>query len=111
MEFVAKSKNIRVSPRKIRLIVAALKKLPPAKVMEKLTFTARSASLPVLKTLQSAIANATQTGKVKVEDLKIKNILVDEGIKMKRRDTSHRPGREGLIQKRTSHITVILSER
>jgi len=108
MEFIAQSKNVRISPRKTRLVAAAVKKLSPAQAVEKLAFTARSASQPILKTLKSAMANAQGSGKVKMEELKIKNILIDEGLKMKRRDTSHRPGREGLIQKRASHITVVL---
>ena len=104
MEFTALSKSIRISPRKVRMVVAVVKKLTPAVAIEKLRYLAKSSSLPVLKALQSAIANS----KLKIEDLKIKNILVDEGMRMKRRDTSHRPGKEGLIQKRTSHIKVIL---
>lgn len=110
MEFTVQSKNVRLSPRKARLVANAIKKMSPTQAINKLTFLARSASLPLLKTIQSAIANAQAGGKVKIEDLKIKNILIDEGLKMKRRDTSHRPGREGLIQKRTSHITVTLTD-
>lgn len=105
MEFTAVSKSIRISPRKVRMVVAAISKLSPVIAIEKLQFLAKSSSLPVLKALQSAIANS----KLKAEDLKIKNILVDEGMRMKRRDTSHRPGKEGLIHKRTSHIKVILT--
>ena len=106
MEFIALSKSIRISPRKVRMVVDAVKKLAPIVAIEKLQFLAKSSSLPVLKALQSAVANS----KLKIEDLKIKNILVDEGTRMKRRDTSHRPGKEGLIQKRTSHIKVILTD-
>ena len=105
MEFTAVSKSIRISPRKVRMVVNAVKKLTPIVAIEKLRYLAKSSSLPVLKALKSAIANS----KLKIEDLRIKNILVDEGMRMKRRDTSHRPGKEGLIQKRTSHIKVILT--
>lgn len=92
------------------MLVDAVKKLPLAVVLEKLQFVAKSSSEPVRKVIQSAIANATVSGKVTVENLKIKNILVDEGTKMRRRDKSHRPGREGIIQKRTSHVKVILTD-
>lgn len=108
MEIVAQSKNVRISPRKARLIATAVKKLPLAMALQKLDFLAKKGALPISKDLKSAIASATNNLKLKVEDLKIKNIIVDEGLKMKRRDTSHRPGKEGMIQKRTSHITVIL---
>ncbi len=106
MEYIAISKNVRVSPRKVRMVAAAVKKLSPVNALERLGMLAKSASQPILKTLQSAIANS----KLAVKDLKIKNILVDEGTKMKRRDTSHRASRDsGTIHKRTSHITVILT--
>lgn len=106
---IAQSLNVRVTPRKLRLVADAVKKLPIATVLEKLPLLAKSGAEPVLKTLQSAIANATNNLKLKAEDLKIKNILIDEGLKMKRRDMSHgaRFG-GGVITKRTSHIKVIL---
>lgn len=106
----AQSMNVRVSPRKLRLVADAVKKLSVASALEKLPFLAKSGAEPVLKTLKSAIANATHNLKLKIEDLKIQNILVDEGTKMKRRDMSHgaRFG-GGVITKRTGHIKVILS--
>ncbi len=91
-------------------MVDAVKKLSPAVAVEKLQLLSRSAAEPIRKTLQSAMSNATQSKKVAIESLKIKNILVDEGAKMRRRDKSHRPGKEGIIQKRTSHIKVILED-
>ena len=106
MEFKAISKNVRVSPRKIRTVVDVIKKLKLSTALEKLEFLARSACEPIRKTIQSAVANS----QLKIEELKIKNILVDEGIKMRRRDTSHRQSRDsGIIHKRSSHITVILT--
>lgn len=109
MEIVAQSKNVRISPRKVRMVAAAVKKLSVERAIIQLGFMSKAAAEPVLKTLKSAIANATVAGKIKSEDLKIKNILIDEGLKMKRRDTSHgaRYG-GGVIQKRASHIKVIL---
>ena len=108
MEYQAISKLVHVSPRKARLVADAVKKFSPAQAMEKLEFMAQAVSLTINKTLKSAVANATQSGKVKTQDLKIKNIIIDEGVRMKRQDTSHRPGHQGLIHKRTSHIKVIL---
>jgi large subunit ribosomal protein L22 len=105
MEFTATALNVRVSPRKARLIADAVRGLSATAAITKLEFLAKGAALPVQKTIKSAVANA------KGQELKVKNVLVDEGIKMKRRDTSHgaRFG-GGAIQKRTSHIKVILEE-
>ncbi len=108
MEYKAQSKLVRVSPRKARMVADAVKKFSPTVASEKLLFLAKSSSEPIYKALRSAIANAMQNGKVQEGALKIKNILIDEGTKMKRQDTSHRPGKQGIIHKRTSHITVIL---
>lgn len=66
---------------------------------------AKSGAEPVLKALKSAIANAKN-----IDGLKIKNIFVDEGLKSKRQDKGHRATKDrGIIQKRASHITVILT--
>lgn len=107
MNYQAISKNVRVSPRKLRTVVKAVKNLSLVKALENLEFLAKAAALPIRKALLSAVANS----KLLPQDLTIKNIFVDEGIKMKRRDTSHRASRDsGLIQKRASHITVILTD-
>lgn len=110
MEYKAISKLVRVSPRKARMVADVVRKFSPTVASEKLQFLAKMGAEPIYKTLRSAVANATQNGKVKEEDLKIKNILIDEGVRMKRQDTSHRPGKQGIIQKKTSHITVILND-
>lgn len=108
MEYRAQSKYVRISPRKVRALTDVLKKLSPEEIVTKLPFVAKSASKPVLKTVQSAISNAVASGKATAGNLKIKSIDVAEGARMRRRDKSHRPGKEGIIHKRTSHITVIL---
>ena len=108
MEIKAVATNVRISPRKARLVADAIRRLSPASALERLEFLTKKGARPLTTVLRSALANAVNNAHLKSEDLTIKSILVDEGLKMKRRDTSHRPGREGLIQKRTSHITVIL---
>jgi large subunit ribosomal protein L22 len=107
METKAVAKNVRTTSRKARMVVAAIKGLSVDAAKSKLQFMARSAGVPILKVLNSAVANAKDKNK-----LEVKNILVDDGIKMKRRDTSHgaRFG-GGMISKRTSHITVILENK
>lgn len=105
MEYTALSKYVRISPRKARATASAVKKLPVAVALERLSLLARASAEPILKTLKSALANS----KLKPEEVTIKNILIDEGVRMKRQDTSHRPGRGGIIHKKTSHIKVILT--
>lgn len=106
MDYKVIAKNVRLSPRKARGVASVVKKLPLSQVLDKLHYLTKAAALPLRKALNSAIANS----KLTADQLKIKNIFVDEGRKMKRRDTSHRFGRDsGVIQKRSSHITVILT--
>jgi len=92
------------------MVADAVKKLSPAVASEKLQFMAKSGAEPIYKTLRSAVANALQVGKIAEGTLKIKNILINEGTRMRRQDTSHRPGKSGIIHKQTAHITVILEE-
>ncbi len=107
MEYTALAKNVRVSPRKLRLVADFVRGLPAQTALDKLAFLIKAGAEPVTKAIKSAIANS----KLKPEVLTIKNILIDEGIKMKRRDKSHgaRFG-GGAIMKRTSHIKIILEQ-
>ena len=74
-----------------------------------LTFTRRAASEPLRKLIESAIANA-ESGNADVDRLFVKTITVDEGPTM-RRFRPRAMGRATRINKRTSHINVVLSER
>lgn len=109
MEFKVQTKYLKIAPRKIRGIATAVKKLPLETALVKLEMLAKRGADPISAALKSAIANAQNKSQVEVGKLKIKNIFVDEGMRMKRRDKSHgaRFG-GGVIHKRTSHITVIL---
>lgn len=106
MEYIAIAKNVRISPRKLRLVADFVRGLPAQEAIDKLFFLAKAGAKPVAKIIKSAVVNA----KVKSEELKVKNILIDEGIKMKRQDKSHsyRFGR-GIIVKKASHIKVVLT--
>ncbi len=110
MEVTALSRNVRISPRKLRLVAAAIKKLPLDQALAHLTFLSKAGSKPLQKTLESAVANATTNHKLTRDTLRIKNILVDEGILIRRRwDKSHgaRFG-QSLQKQKGSHIKVIL---
>ncbi len=111
IEVSAISKYVRVAPRKLRLLADALKNKEVDAALTKLSFLPKSGTVPMVKALKSAVANAVNVKGLTRANLKIKNILIDEGFKMKRRGkgrkaTSGYGG--GVIQKRTSHITVIL---
>lgn len=107
MEITATAKNIRVSPEKVRLVVAQIKKMSPSKAVLQLDFINKSSALPLKKVISSAIANAKNNFGLEEASLAIKSILVGKGIVFKR----YRPvarGRAHHILKRTSHIKVIL---
>lgn len=109
MDIISKSKQVRVSPRKMRLIADLVRGMSAVAALERLDYLAKSGARPMLKAIKSAVANASNNHKLQVEVLKVKNVTIDEGLKMKRRDTSHgaRYG-GGMITKKASHITVIL---
>jgi len=109
MEARAKARYIRVTPRKARRVVDLIRGLPAEQARAVLTFAPQSASDPVGKVLASAIANAEQSGQVSASSLVVKRAWVDEGPTLKR----FRPraqGRGYRINKKTSHITVIVSD-
>ncbi len=113
MEAMAKARFVRVTPLKARRVVDLVRGKSAVEAVNVLRFAPQSASVPVLKTVQSAIANAVEGARRNGErldesDLVVSEIYVDEGPTLKR----FRPraqGRAGRILKRTSHITVVVS--
>lgn len=102
-------KNYRQSPRKVRLVAGLIKGKSVAQAVAELDFLAKRAGLPIKKLLLSAVANAKQMG-VEADNLFIKELRVDKGITMKRMmpaamGTGHR------INKRTSHLSLLLAEK
>lgn len=109
MEVVAKLKNLRMAPRKVRLVVGLVRKTPALVAERQLLFLNKAAARPVLKLLQSALANAEHNFKLSKDILWIKRITVDGGMMIKRsRARAH--GAAAPIRKRTSHITIKLSD-
>ena len=110
MDVKAKASHIKMSPRKVRLVVDVVRGMDVAKAKDQLQFIHKAAVRPVLKLLNSAIANATNNFELKEDNLYVKEIRVDQGPTLKR----WRPrafGRAAPIRKRTSHISIILGER
>jgi large subunit ribosomal protein L22 len=109
MEARAKARYVRITPRKARRVVDLIRGLPAEEAQATLRFAPQSASDPVRKVLDSAIANAGQVRAVDARSLTVSRAWVDEGPTLKR----FRPraqGRGYRINKRTSHITVIVSD-
>ena len=108
MEIHAEAKYIRLSPRKVRLVAEMVKGMKANQALETLKFVSKAAARPVAKVIASAVANAVQNKDQAKDKLFIKSIKVREGPRYKRRDTSKRAVHFGLVQKRTSHIKVVL---
>jgi large subunit ribosomal protein L22 len=110
MEARAKARFIRVTPRKARRVVDLIRGMPADQAQATLKFAPQSASDPVGKVLDSAIANAEHQSHLDASSLVVSGAWVDEGPTLKR----FRPraqGRGYRIEKKTSHITVIVSDR
>jgi ribosomal protein L22 len=106
----AQAKYVRSSPRKARLVVDHIRGKSVEEARAILTHTPRAAAEPVLKVLESAIANAEHNHELLPEELRIFQVMVDEGPTIKR----FRPraqGRATRIRKRTSHITINLTNK
>ena len=110
MKVQAIAKNIKISPRKVRLVADSIKKQELNKAISYLTIMDQRAAIPVRKTLESAVANAVNNFNVKKGDLEISEITVGEGIAYKRYHYAAR-GRIRPYKRRTSHITVTLTTK
>lgn len=109
MEVKAVAKFIRISPRKVRILVDGIKGKPVEKGLDAVRFMPQKSAGILEKLIRSAVANADQNPSMDVDSLIIRNIIVDGGPTLKRFKARAR-GRGSRILKRTSHITVILSE-
>ncbi|WP_343128137.1 50S ribosomal protein L22 [Buchnera aphidicola (Takecallis taiwana)] len=109
MEIIAKYRKVKSSAQKVRLVVDLVRGKKVNQVLNILNFHTKKAALFVIKLLQSAIANAEHNYGVDSDNLFIKSIFVDAGPTMKRM-MPRAKGRSDRILKRTSHITMILSD-
>lgn len=107
MEVSATAKNIRISPKKVRLVVDQIKKMNPQQALSILDFITKSSSRPIKKVISSAVANAKNNLGLDETSLKFKSILVGEGPVLKRYQPISR-GRAHAILKRSSHIKIVL---
>jgi len=107
MESTTVIKNVRISPKKLRFLLPAVKKLTPKEALSYLLYTPKKAARILYQAIKSAINNAKNYLKVEEEKLRFKQLVVDEGLKLKR----YRPGGRGSIKpyrRRFSHIKITL---
>jgi len=104
----AKTKFVRISPRKARLAAQLIRGKKVTEANDLLSFSRLKAGRLLKKTLDSAVANAETQLDTQVDSLLIYEVRVDEGPTMKRAKPRNKGGRVP-IMKRTSHFTVVLS--
>lgn len=108
-DITAKLRYARISPRKVRLVVDVIRGMDITRARTNLRFLNKRSAKPILKLLESAIANAKSAQRSEA-GLYIKKIFVDQGPTYKR----SRPAPKGVahpINKKTSHVTIVLDER
>jgi len=109
MEARAQARYVRVTPMKARRVIDLIRGMQAGDAQDVLRFAPQAASEPVGKVLASAIANATNNHGMDARDLVVSEAFVDEGPTLKR-IRPRAQGRAFRVGKRTSHITVILSD-
>lgn len=107
-EVSATAKYVRMAPRKVRMVVDQIRNKSVEKALEVLQFSTRAASEPVAKVLRSAVANAENNNGLRSNNLVVKYAYVDEGPTLKR-VRPRAKGSASRINKRTSHITVVVA--
>lgn len=109
MEVKAVARYVRISPMKVRMLADAIKGRPVDKALDMLKFMPQKSAGIVEKVLRSAVANADQQPDVDIDDLVVGQLIVERGPMFKRFRARAR-GRGTRILKRTSHVTVVLTE-
>ena len=110
VEVRAVAKHIRISPQKVRLVLDTIRGKPVSEALAILRFLPHKATTPIAKVVRSASANAENNFNLDVDELIVLRAYVDEARTLKR----YRPrarGRANQILKRSSHVTVVVSER
>ena len=109
MPITAKLNYLRIAPRKVRLVADLIRGKSVEEAQTILNFVRKRATKPLLKLLKQALANAGHNFQLAKDTLYISEIRVDEGPKLKRWRPRAR-GQASEIQKKTSHVTLVLDE-
>ena len=110
MKTHAHARFIRQSPFKVRRVLDLVRGLPVSEARDVLQFTNRRATEPIRKVLESAVANASHNHALDAEELFVVEAYAGEGPTLKRFRPRAR-GRATRIDKRTSHITIVVGDR
>jgi large subunit ribosomal protein L22 len=117
MEALAKGRHMKISPRKMRLVVDLIRGRKVEDAFVILQSTRKKASLMVEKTLRSAVANALHTpeddetaSRVNIDELFVRTVFVDGGS-TQRRFRPRSMGRANRIRKRSSHLTIVVGPK
>lgn len=105
----AKATFVRIAPRKVQIVLDLIRNKPADEAMAILKYTPKAACEPLVKLLKSAMANAENNYDMEVSRLYVAECAVSQGPTLKRiRPRAH--GRAFRINKKTSHITLVLKE-
>ena len=110
MQIKAKAKYIRISPRKVRLVLGLIRGMDIEEALVQLDFLKKEAAKPVKKLLESALANAVNNFNLDKSNLYIDQITADDGPTLKRWQP-RAFGRATPLRKRSSHIAITLAEK
>ena len=106
----AKLKHVQISAQKSRLVADQIRNMPVEKALDLLAFSNKKAAAIIKKVLESAIANAEHNDGADIDELLVKSICVDEG-RTQKRWRARAKGRGTKVLKRSSHITVMVSDK
>ena len=109
MEVSASAKRLRISAQKVRLVADQIRGKLVADALDLLSFSNKKASVLMRKALESVVANAENNEGADIDELKVSEVYVNEGMTMKR-IRPRAKGRADRIFKRSSHITVTVSD-
>jgi ribosomal protein L22, bacterial type len=109
MEVSASAKRLRISAQKVRLVADQIRGKPVAEALDLLSFSNKKASVLMRKVVESVVANAENNEGADIDDLRISEVYVNEGMTMKR-IRPRAKGRADRIFKRSSHITMTVSD-
>ena len=110
MESKAVAKFVRITPRKVRVVLDLIRGKNVAEAFAILKFTPKAGAVVVEKVLRSAVANAENNYDMDVDKLVIKTAFADDGPTMKRIHPRS-SGQAFKILKRTSHVTIVVDEK
>ncbi|MBI2057407.1 MAG: 50S ribosomal protein L22 [Candidatus Yanofskybacteria bacterium] len=110
MQITAQLNHLRIAPRKVRLVAGLIKGMDVAVAEHQLLFLVKRSSGPLAKLLKSAVANAENNFGLLKDNLYIKDLVVNEGVKIKR-FMPRAMGQASMIQRKSSHIKITLDEK